>query len=229
MTDDLTPQFIREWLVTLYPASLEDVADNPSTTVIFSADMIDGFLYAGPLSSPRVAALADPVAELFQRAWGFGIRQFVLVQDSHDPGTPEFEAYPPHCLKDSDEAPTIQHLATLPFADAFTVIEKNSLNPAIATPFDDWLEMNRELTTAIVVGNCTDLCVYQLAMHLRLRANALNIAEFRVIVPIDAVQTFDIPIDPEAAAGAAHPGDFFHTVFLYHMAQNGIDVVTRLT
>jgi hypothetical protein len=62
-----------------------------------------------------------------------------------------------------------------------------------------------------------------------MRANALNIAEFRVIVPIDAVQTFDIPIDPVSEASAAHPGDFFHTVFLYHMAQNGIDVLTRLT
>ena len=229
MTDDLIPPFIREWLQTLHPASLEDAAGTPSTTAIFSADMIVGFLQVGPLSSPRVAALADSVAELFQRAWDHGIRQFVLVQDSHDPRTPEFESYPPHCQQDTDEAQTIERLATLPFADAFTVIEKNSLNPAIATHFDDWLEMNRELTTAIVVGNCTDLCVYQLAMHLRMRANALNIAEFRVIVPIDAVQTFDIPIDPVSEAGAAHPGDFFHTVFLYHMAQNGIDVLTRLT
>lgn len=104
MTDDLTPQFIREWLETLQPASLEDMAGNPSTTAIFSADMIDGFLHLGPLSSRRCAALAGPVAALFQRPWDHGIRQFVLVQDSHDPRTPEFESYPPHCQQDSDEA-----------------------------------------------------------------------------------------------------------------------------
>ena len=65
-------------------------------------------------------------------------------------------------------------------------------------------------------------------MHLRMRANALNLATFEVIVPANAVQTFDIPDSPEATAGQAHPGDFFHDVFLYHMAANGIRIVASI-
>jgi nicotinamidase-related amidase len=100
------------------------------------------------------------------------------------------------------------------------VIEKNSLNPAIGTIFDAWLAEHDHLRTAIIVGNCTDLCVYQLAMHVRLRANALNLDGQQVIVPADCVTTFDTP---------THPADFFHPVFLYHMASNGIRIVRSLT
>ena len=92
-----------------------------------------------------------------------------------------------------------------------------------------WWGANRDLTTAIVVGDCTDLCVYQLAMLLRLRANALNLRNFTVIVAANTVDTFDIPESPYAAPGSAHPGDFFHHVFLYHMAQNGIRIVRAIT
>jgi hypothetical protein len=80
-----------------------------------------------------------------------------------------------------------------------------------------------------VVGNCTDLCVYQLAMHLRVRHNARNVPGVSVIVPANAVDTYDLPVETASAIGAMpHPGDFFHQVFLYHMALNGIQVVREL-
>jgi len=83
--------------------------------------------------------------------------------------------------------------------------------------------------TAIVAGNCTDLCVYQLAMHLRLRANALNLPAVRLIVPAEAVDTYDVPEDASPHSGIKiHPGDFFHQVFLYHLALNGVDVIRAL-
>lgn len=45
-------------------------------------------------------------------------------------------------------------------------------------------------------------------IHLRLRANARNLAGFEVVVPADAVDTDDL--SPETATGGAfaHPGDF---------------------
>ena len=108
--------------------------------------------------------------DLFQRAHALGLRHFVLTQDTHHPETPEFEAWPVHCVRGTDEAETIPGLQALPFANLFTVIEKNSLHPGVETEFDAWLDAHPALRTAIVVGNCTDLCVYQLAMHLRLRS-----------------------------------------------------------
>lgn len=222
MTTSEIPPFIRQWYDGLQTATLSGLAPHPALTAVFSADMINGFLCDGPLSSPRVDALAAPVVALVQSAWDHGVTEFVFLQDTHSRETPEFQAYPPHCVAGTDESLMIRELAELPFADHFTVIPKNSLNPAIATEFDAWLAQHPGLQTALVVGNCTDLCTYQLAMHLRLRANALDDRDLTVVVAANAVDTFDIP---DGATGSAHPGDFFHQVFLYHMAQNGIRIV----
>jgi nicotinamidase-related amidase len=209
--------------------TLDELVPEPERAAFFSADLINGFVHFGPLASPRVHALIEPVVGLFFRGWEHGIREFVLLQDTHPEDTPEFRSYPPHAIAGTEESATIPELAGLPFAGALTVIEKNSLHPAIETSFDAWWDDHRDITRAIVVGDCTDLCVYHLAMHLRLRANALGLDDFEVIVPVNAVDTFDIPADEETQVGAAHPGDFFHEVFLYHMASNGIRVVAELT
>ncbi len=223
------PAFITDWLTNLQPRSLAEVVD-PATTAIFSTDMVVGFCDRGNLASPRVDALTEPVVDLFTRAHALGVRHFVLAQDTHHPQTPEFEAWPIHCVQGTDESEMIPELKALPFSDQFTVIEKNSLHPALETEFDPWLDAHPELRTAIVVGNCTDLCVYSLAMHLRLRHNARNVPDVSVIVPANAVQTYDLPVETAAGIGAmAHPGDFFHEVFLYHMALNGIHVVRELS
>ncbi len=223
-----TPGFVQRWLATLPEGELARLAPDPAATAVFSADMINGFVHDGALSSPRVNAIIKPVVDVFQAAWEHGVREFVLLQDTHDPETSEFRAYPPHCIASTPESVTIPELARLPGSDFFTIIPKNSLNPAIETAFDRWLDDHPDINTAVVVGNCTDLCVYQLAMHLRMRANALNLATFDVIVPATAVQTFDIPETSETIAGQAHPGDFFHDVFLYHMAANGIRIVASI-
>jgi len=166
---------------------------------------------------------------MFQRAYQHGIRHFVLLQDTHHPAAPQFDAFPVHCVQGSPESTIIPELQTLSFSSSFTIIEKNSLHPALGTGFDKWLDKHKHINTALVVGNCTDLCVYQLAMHLRLRANALDRKDYRVIVPANAVDTYDMGDERAHQLGAlAHPGDFFHQVFLYHMALNGIRVVQKL-
>ena len=214
----------------MHPLPLAEVAAEPASVGIFSADMIVGFCDTGNLASPRGDALTAPVVDLFRRAHGLGVRHFVLAQDTHDPRTPEFGAWPVHCVRGTEEAETIPELKALPFAETFTIIEKNSLHPAHETAFDAWLDAHPDLRTAIVVGDCTDLCVYQLAMHLRLRHNARNVPDISVIVPANAVDTYDLPAIAARDIGAmAHPGDFFHQVFLYHMALNGIRVVRELT
>jgi nicotinamidase-related amidase len=223
------PEFITNWYERLQPRPLAEVITDPASTAIFSTDMIIGFCERGNLASARVGALKEPVVDLFQRAHALGVREFVLAQDTHHAETPEFEAWPVHCVRGSDEAATIPALRALPFADLLTVIEKNSLHPALETEFDPWLDAHPDLRTAIVVGNCTDLCVYQLAMHLRARHNARNVPGVSVIVPANAVDTYDLPVETATAIGAfPHPGDFFHQVFLYHMALNGIQVVREL-
>lgn len=229
MTSDHIPAFITDWHATITDLPLANLVTDPETTAIFSADMINGFLRFGALASERVNGLTGPVVSLFRRSWLLGIREFLLLQDTHSSHTPEFEAYPTHCIAGTDESATIPEIAALPFAAHFTIIEKNSLHPAIGTILDAWITEHDDLRTAIVVGDCTDLCTYQLAMHLRMRANAFNRSPFEVVVPEDCVTTFDIPVSDEAPTGSAHPADFFHQVFLYHMASNGIRIVRSLT
>jgi nicotinamidase-related amidase len=223
------PPFITRWLETVPGARLAEVAPDPAAAGIFSADLINGFLREGALSSKRIDAITGPVLELVQRAWAYGIRDFVFLQDSHPADTPEFEAYPSHAVAGTSESEMIPELAALPFANHFTIIQKNSLHPAIDTTFDAWLDAHPNLRNAIVIGDCTDLCVTALALHLRLRANARGIQGFQVIVPMDCVDTFDIPDDPSLPPGAAHPADFFHAVWLYHLASNNIRIVRTIT
>jgi hypothetical protein len=120
-------------------------------------------------------------------------------------------------------------LMKLPFSDLFTILEKDSVSVAIGTGKEDWLAAHPEVTTFIVVGDCTDFCTYQLAMHLRLRANAYKMHEVRVILPIDGVDTFHIPVEVADELGIMpHDGDLFHLLFLFNMAQNGIQVVAKV-
>ena len=223
-----TPDFVRRWLETLPHARLEEIAPDPSTTAFFSADIIIGFLREGPLASERVNGITEPVIDLLTRAWDYGVRHYVFLQDTHTEDNPEFNSYPPHCIAGTEESQMIPELRELPFSDHFTIVEKNSLHPAVETAFNEGWDNISHVRTAIVIGDCTDLCVHQLAMHLRMRANALGIQDFQVIVPMNTVDTFDIPESEDVGPGTAHPADFFHDVFLYHMGLNGIRVVKSI-
>jgi nicotinamidase-related amidase len=196
---------------------------------ILAVDVAVGFCSEGALSSVRVGGIVRPVARLFERAHGLGVRDFVLPQDTHSPDAVEFGSYPPHCVRGSEEAMTVPELRNLDFSDLFVVMEKDSISSDINTGLDEWLASHPEVTTYVVVGDCTDLCVYQLAMHLRLRANALKHSDVRVVVPIDGVNTYDTPVDEAQAIGAMpHDGDLLHLVFLYSMALNGVEVVSSV-
>jgi hypothetical protein len=65
-------------------------------------------------------------------------------------------------------------------------------------------------------------------MHLKLDANAHN-RTLRVIVPANAVQTYDTPLEVAREIGILpHDGDTLHLLFLYHMRVNGIEVVRAI-
>ncbi|TLN06389.1 isochorismatase family protein, partial [bacterium] len=109
-----------------------------------------------------------------------------------------------------------------------TIIEKNSIQAGLNTGLGAWLEDHPEINTFIVVGDCTDLCVYQLAMHLRLDANARQLQR-RIVIPANCVDTYDLPVETARAAGILpHPADFLHATSLYHLALNGVEVVGKI-
>jgi nicotinamidase-related amidase len=220
--------WLENWLAERPEMTLDEVADSPDEIAIISVDIIKGFCSTGPLSSPRVNAIIAPIVELMQTAWEGGVRHIVLSQDSHEPDAVEFGAFPPHCLRGSEEAETVDEITDLPFFDEITVIKKNSTASGLNTGLDTWLDAHPQVNTFIVVGDCTDLCTYQLAMHLRLSANAKQLQR-RVIVPANTVDTYDTTMAVAEDLGIfPHPGDLLHTTFLYSMAVNGIEVVKKI-
>lgn len=213
----------------LKPFNLKKEIQDPEKTAIFSTDMIVGFCSQGHLASERIKKLIPSIVGLFKKANELGVKKFVLVQDAHDPAAIEFEAWSSHCVKDTRESETIPEIANLDFSDKFTIILKNSLHPALNTKINSWLKENQKLQDLIVVGNCTDLCVYNLAMYLRLRANAYHLRHQRVILPANCVDTYDLSVkQAEDLDILPHPGDFIHLFFLYHMTLNGINVVQKI-
>ncbi|HEX9012153.1 MAG TPA: isochorismatase family cysteine hydrolase [Anaerolineaceae bacterium] len=217
------------WLSNLPEISMAQAAPHPERAAVVSIDVTNGFCYTGPLSSPRVAGIVQPVRDLFLTAWDHGIRQIVLTQDTHDPQAVEFHEWPPHCVRGTIEAEAVPEIKSLPFFDQILVLPKNSINPGFNTGLEAWLEQHPELDTFIAVGDCTDLCTYQLAMYFRVRANARQQQGVRVIVPANAVDTYDMPVETARAVGALpHPADLMHALFLYHMALNGVEVVRRI-
>lgn len=223
--------WVVNWQASLRPVSLRElVAEHgPDAVGIVSVDVIKGFCSVGPLASPRVDNIVQPIVKLFEEAWALGVRSIALTQDAHPEDAVEFASYAPHCIRGTVEAETVDAFRALPFFGSIPVFEKNSINSAFATGFQAWLDARPHVRTWIAVGDCTDLCTYQLAMHLRLSANQYQRAGVRVIVPVNAVDTYDLPVETAQQIGAVpHDGDLLHTLFLYSMMLNGIEVVSEV-
>lgn len=222
--------FLDSWFSNLRAVSLKSLLKNFSAdqTAIACVDVVNGFCKEGNLASPRVAKIIDPIVQLLKNAEQNGINYYLLPQDAHPEDSKEFEVYPRHCVEGSHESRTVQELTDLPHSYKFKVIPKRTINPALEEPLLMWLEQNPEVCQFIVTGDCTDICIHQLAMHLKLQAIKKD-KDSAVIVPANCVDTFDISMDTYRSDGLMpHPAELFHIFFLYHLHLNGIRVVSAI-
>ena len=226
--------YLDEFLAALPEASLGDLiagAGGAERVAMIAVDVVNGFCTTGPLASERVGAIVPPVERLLRAGHAAGIRRFAVLRDSHDPRAPEFAQFPPHCVAGTEESALVAELARLPFSGSFMDVPKNATSAwAGATRFSSWIaeQESAGVTTFVVAGDCTDLCVYQTAMPLKLSANARNVRA-EVVVPAECVDTYDLPVETARSLGALpHDGDLLHAVFLYHLQLNGVRVVRRL-
>jgi nicotinamidase-related amidase len=215
-------------------ASLREVvegAGGPQRVAVVVVDVVNGFCKFGSLASERVGQIVPPTARLLEAAHDLGVTRVAVLRDSHHPEAPEFEQFAPHCHAGSEESALVDELAQLSHAHTFADFPKNAISAWHGhDAVSDWVAGQEAdgVGTFIVAGDCTDLCVYQTAMALKLTANAQNRAT-TVIVPTEAVQTYDLPVDVAQGLGAMpHDGDLLHAVFLYHLQLNGIQVLRRL-
>lgn len=186
-------------------------------TALIIIDMVNGFVYNGPLSSPRVAAIVKNIVEINEKTKGY---KKVFFTDGHNENSKEFNNFPPHCLKNSDEAMLISDLMTESSGGPNTAyIEKNSTNGFNSEGFKEWLSKNCDnINNYIVTGCVTDLCVLQFTLSLKAYFNETN-KDKRIIVPMNAVDTYDL---------GSHNAYLMNLFALYNMKLNGIEIVDKI-
>jgi len=177
-------------------------------TVLVILDVINGFVKYGNLYSPRNENLINPISNLSQKCDQLGIKKLAFA-DTHNPNSLEFNSYPPHCIQGSEECKVVDEIKN------YTLIPKNSTNGFLEKSFQDWLKSNKQIDTFILVGDCTDICVYQFATTLKAYFNTNNIAS-RIIVVEKLTNTFDTGL---------HNGDLMHITALFSMYSNAIELV----
>ena len=197
---------LNAWQNGLKALKFSEIFKNGSEKVVFiSVDMINGFCCEGALASKRVGELSKDIAETFKLARDkFDLKNFILIQDSHSQNASEFESFPAHAIKGEAQAQAVDEIRNLDFFDEMKTFYKNSLSIAYSQEFNKFIS---KFDSFVIMGDCTDMCIYQLVSHLRLSANEQNLKR-EIIVPANLVQTYDAP---------GHNGDFYQNVFLHHM------------
>jgi nicotinamidase-related amidase len=219
--------WLDDWMTKLPDKHISDLG-NPENIAVISVDMVNGFCHKGSLASKEVNSIIPPVVDVLKKAHDYGIKHFLLLQDAHSENAAEFDAYPNHCVKGSEESQTIPEIANLPFSNDLTIFEKNAWSPAYDTKFDEWTTAHPEVHTFIIIGDCTDICVYSIAMHLRMQSFAKDMKR-KVIIPANAVATYDMPVSTATKLNAMpHDAELLHKVFLYHMALSAIEIVQEV-
>ncbi len=177
-------------------------------TELFIVDINNGFARKGSLYSPRIENLINPIVE-FTKSISKDIKNVVAFTDYHTSDSIELLSYPIHCIENTVECEIVDELKSI---ENLKIINKNSTNGFFALN-----NINFENTdNIIIVGDCTDICIYQLAITLKSYFNQYNINK-NIIVPINLVDTYH--------TDNIHPAELLNIVFFNSMIQNGIEVV----
>ncbi len=148
--------------------------------VLMVIDMLNGFLQPGRnlYCGDHSRLIIPKVSELIDRelSKGSGI---IFICDSHETDDLEFNMFPEHCIKGTEEASIISELNHF----QGEIIEKKRYSAFFETELDTLLE-NLRPERLILAGVCTDICVMHTAADARNR-------DFIVDIPIDCVSSFD--------------------------------------
>lgn len=182
---------------------------NPCVVVI---DMVNGFVKEGALADLAISDIASNIKTLLEQ----GV-EHVFVADTHKEDALEFQSYPKHCLKDSEESQIMDELK--PYASI--VLPKNSTCTFMSPAWQDYYFKNQDrFDTFILVGCCSDICILQFALALRAYFNEHQINK-RVVVPISMIDTYHIE--------TIHDVELCNTFAISNMAGNAVEIVADFT
>ena len=187
-----------------------NINDLPKNTALIIVDMVNSFATeGGELYSNNVKDLIPSIVELAKK---FEERNMPIIayRDSHNINSPEFHSFPSHSLQGTYGSELVDELKEI---NSIISVLKNSTNGCIAKNPYEILE--GKYTSFVIVGCCSDICIYQLALTLKTYFNQLDI-ESSIIIPTKLVTTFN---------AVNHNADIYDTIFFYSMIVNGIDIV----
>lgn len=167
----------------------------PNVTIV--VDVLNGFTREGNLASARCLEAIPRIRRAIDDRLRAG-DELIFLADTHDPDDREFEIFPVHCVRGTHESEVVDELQ--PYLGQARLIRKRRYSGFFETDLEAVLRQLRP-DQVTVVGVCTDICVLHTVADLRNR-------DYRVIVPADAVATFDAP---------GHPGDTVQRSALDHM------------
>lgn len=151
--------------------------------IVLVVDMLRGFKDIGNLANPRMARIIPNIMDLLERKTKEGWK-IIFLADDHEKNDKEFELFPVHCIRGTEETEIIPELKQF-VANSAMVIRKTRYSGFFGTILGKRLAEEKP-KTVVVVGVCTDICVFFTAYDL-MRFG------YKAIVPRDAVETYDAP------------------------------------
>lgn len=182
--------------------------------LLLVVDLVNGFVREGAMGNPY-AELILPESERLVKKFVEEGYTVVYVKEWHDENAEEFKKFPRHCVAGTSEAEMVAEL--LKYQDKVLVFKKNSTSAMFAEGFIEMLSQMVNLKEIVIIGCCTDICVLNLAIPLQNYFDEKN-QEVTIIVPKNAVETYDAP---------NHPREEYNEIAFKLFAQAGIKVVNK--
>ena len=176
-------------------------------SLLIIVDMVNGFVKEGALADPNIQKIIPRQLELLKQYLNEK-SAVVFIKDTHEKESSEFKNFPPHCIKETEEAELVDDL--LPYEKQGISIEKNSTSFMEAPDFRKLMEKANHLKEISIVGCCTDICI---AMSNYLDQQNRNVD---IIVHQDATATYD----------EEHRQAYIDAAYLL-MEQKGIQLVKK--
>ena len=154
--------------------------------ILIVVDMVNGFVRCGAMADHYIEHI---VPEMVKKINLYKNNQVIFIKDCHEEECTEFECYPKHCIKGTEESELIDELKCFE-NDALAIYEKNSTSAIFAENFLSDIDEITNLKEITIVGCCTDICVLNLAIPLKNYFNQNN-KNIEIIVPKNLVETYN--------------------------------------
>ena len=175
-------------------------------------DMVNGFVNFGALADKKIGKIAPTIINMIKDAEKNGY-EILAFKDCHNKDDEEFQTFPPHCLKGTEESELIPEIKK--YEDKFDyIIGKNTTNGFVTKQFKALMNI-RKYDNVVVCGCCTDICVLNFVESYTNHIKNNNL-DTNIYVVKNACYTFD---------GQNHNAEKYHNLALEQMEKMGAKIV----